>query len=170
MKYNWKYNWHIIGMKYNLSLVHGKRSIGGGKALQGIGKTKGGWGTKIHVLTDSLGNPIKLKFTEGQINDNVPAIEILQGMPSKYFCADKAYDTNDIRAFLDEQKIEAVIPNQGRRIDLFEYDSHIYKERHLVECFFQKVKRLRRIAMRFEKQLAMFQGMFLIACILIWLK
>jgi transposase len=142
----------------------------GGKVLQGIGKTRGGWGTKIHVLTDALGNPIKLKISEGQINDNVPAIEILQGMFSKYLSADKAYDTNDIRAFLEKQKIEAVIPNLGRRVDLFEYDIDIYKERHLVECFFQKVKRLRRIAMRFEKKLEMFQGIFVIACILVWLK
>lgn len=142
----------------------------GGKDFEGIGKTRGGWGTKIHVVTDSLGNPIKFKMTEGQINDNIPAIEILLGMSSKYFVADKAYDTNDIREFLEKQKIEAVIPNQGRRIDLFDYDTYIYKERHLVECFFQKIKRLRRIAMRFEKNLAMFQGMFLIACILVWLR
>jgi transposase len=141
----------------------------GGKSLHGIGKTCGGWGTKIHVLTDAIGYPIKLKFTEGQITDNVPTIEILQGTFSKYFAADKAYDTDVIRAFLEKQKIEAVIPNQGRRIDLYEYDTDVYKERHLVECFFQKVKRLRRIAMRFEKKLAMFQGMFLIACILVWL-
>ena len=59
--------------------VHQHASGGiGGKAINGIGKTKGGWGTKVHVVVDGLGFPIEVKITEGQRNDCTQAIELLK--------------------------------------------------------------------------------------------
>jgi transposase len=140
----------------------------GGKAVNAIGKTKGGWGTKIHIVVDGLGYPIDLLLTESQVNDNIVAEQLLKGKRSQNVIADKAYDTNNIREMLAEEEKIAVIPNQGRRIERFEYDKDMYKERHLVECFFQKIKCWRRIATRYEKTIGMFTGMLTIACILTW--
>ena len=48
-------------------------------------------------------------------------------------------------------------------------DEELYKERHLIECFFNKIKRYRRIALRCEKTLASFKAFVMIACTMVWL-
>ena len=54
--------------------------------------------------------------------------------------ADKCHDANDLVAFLERQGMEAVIPPRFNRLQPRAYDAHLYKERHLVECFFNKIK------------------------------
>jgi len=147
---------------------HGMRSREK-KAKQGIGKTRGGWGTKIHAVVDGLGYPIEIKLTEGQINDCTQAIEILSKNNSGRVIADKGYDTNEIREYLRFANREAVIPNFERRLVKYEYDVYEYKERYLVENHFRRLKEWRRIATRYEKTLRMFQGMVVIGCLLIWI-
>jgi len=83
--------------------------------------------------------------------------------------ADKAYDSNEIRTFIAEMGSQAVIPCNASRIKLIEYDTHIYKERCLVEIFFQFIKRFRRIGTRYEMRAQNYAGMITIACILQWL-
>jgi transposase len=139
----------------------------GGKVMHAIGKTRGGWGTKIHVVVDALGYPIDLVMTQGQMHESVVAEELLEGKASENVIADSAYDTNQLRKLITAKGKTAVIPNQGRRIERFEYDKDKYKERHLVECFFQKIKNWRRIATRYEKTVDMFKGMVTIACVLV---
>ena len=104
--------------------------------------------TKIHAVVDALGNPVRLHLTGGNINDSVAAIDLLTGLKSKYLIADKGYDTNAILEFAASNNQIAVIPPKANRIDQREYDKHIYKEGHLVECFFQKIKVCRAIATR----------------------
>ena len=87
---------------------------------------------------------------------------------SNYFIVDKAYDSDAICEIVKANGAEAVIPSHGRRAQVYDVDWHIYKERHLVECFFQRIKSWRRIAMRYEKMLDLFGGMVHLACILKW--
>lgn len=141
----------------------------GGKEAHAIGKSRGGSGTKIHALVDALGYPIDVLLTGANVHDSVPAAEFIQGKKSQYFIGDRAYDSNAIREAVSLNGAEAIIPSHGRRFHVFQFDKHIYKERHLVECFFQKIKSWRRIATRYEKTITMFQGMVYIACILVWL-
>lgn len=83
--------------------------------------------------------------------------------------ADKGYDSDALLATIEAQGCTPIIPPRdcraGRRR---KYDTHVYKERCLVECFFQKIKRNRRLSMRFEKLAAHFLGMLTIASALIW--
>lgn len=141
----------------------------GGKEVHAIAKSRGGNGTKIHALVDALGYPIEILLTGANVHDSVPAADFIREKHSKYFIGDKAYDSNAIREVVSQSGAEAVIPSQGRRVHVFDYDKHIYKERHLVECFFQRIKSWRRIATRYEKTIDMFKGMVHIACILMWL-
>ena len=69
-----------------------------------------------------------------------------------------------------QQKMEAVIPSRKCRRHQREYDAHVYKERHLVECFFAKLKSFRRIATRYEKLAATFRANVMLAACLIWLQ
>ena len=64
----------------------------------------------------------------------------------EYLIADKGYDANDfIKLIIEQYEAEAVIPPRAKRKVSRDYDAHIYKERHLVECFINKIKHYRRI-------------------------
>jgi transposase len=63
-----------------------------------------------------------------------------------------------------------IIPPTARRLVQRDYDRHVYKERHLVECFFEKLKEFRRIATRYDKLSITFRAAVMIAACLIWLQ
>ena len=95
---------------------------------------------------------------------------MIDGFKAEYTIADKAYDAEQIIAKILEQDSTPVIPSRSNRLTPRDYDKHIYKERHLVECFFCKIKEFRRIATRYEKLKITFLTMIFIAACLIWLK
>lgn len=69
-----------------------------------------------------------------------------------------------------ENEAEAVIPPRKNQKEQREYDHHLYKERHLVECFFNKIKHYRRLFSRFEKLDQRHLGFLSFAGALIWLR
>ena len=77
--------------------------------------------------------------------------------------ADRAYGAKTIRAYISEQGASYVIPPQSNVSDPWPVDWCLYKERHLVECFFQKLKWFRRIATRYDKLDASFLAFVYIA-------
>lgn len=84
--------------------------------------------------------------------------------------ADAAYDADTLRAFIADLGATAHIKaNPGRAITP-PIDWSLYKERHQVECFFNKLKRFRRIALRCEKTITAFMGFVHLACAMIWLR
>jgi transposase len=82
---------------------------------------------------------------------------------------DKGYDADKIIDYICENSGKPVIPSKANRKIQRENDWWLYKERHLVECFFQKLKNYRRIATRYDKHSFSFCGFIAIACICIWL-
>ena len=84
--------------------------------------------------------------------------------------ADRAYDTDAIRTLLSEQKAVVVIPSKKNRRVKHAYDLTVYKERHLVECLFNKMKNYRRLATRYDKTASMFKAFLALISIRIWLK
>lgn len=83
--------------------------------------------------------------------------------------ADKGYDANDILDFLKQRGARACIPPKANRKFPQDYDRNLYKERNLVERFFNRLKHYRRIATRYEKTARNFMAMLTLASILIWL-
>ncbi|WP_434784554.1 IS5 family transposase [Paenibacillus polymyxa] len=148
---------------------HGSGAKGG--KTQAIGRSRGGLSTKIHAVVDALGNPLRFELTGGQAHDSVQGYEILQTieLTMKQVLADRAYDTNAIRSLLKEHEAIPVIPGKKNRRVKPKYDHDLYKERHLVECFFNKVKKYRRLATRYDKLACTFQAFLTLASILVWL-
>jgi hypothetical protein len=70
---------------------------------------------------------------------------------------------------LDEQQANLVIPSKKSRRVQRSCDWTLYKERHNVECFFNKIKQYRRLATRFEKLACTFKAFLTLASIMIWL-
>jgi transposase len=142
----------------------------GGQNHQAIGKSSGGLSTKIHVKVDSLGLPLKFILTAGQSQEITVANELVQGDICDYILADRGYDSNVFRDGLKDMGIVPVIPSKKNRLTPIPYDTCIYKERNIVERFFNRIKHFRRIATRYDKTAIMFMGALVITGILLWLK
>jgi transposase len=83
--------------------------------------------------------------------------------------ADKGYDSDQFIETLEAAGVTAVIPPRRNRQQPRPYDRELYKERNLVERFFQKLKQFRRIATRYEKLKRNYQAMLDLVCSIIWL-
>lgn len=94
---------------------------------------------------------------------------MLSGVESSYVLADRAYDCDKLNHLIESQGAEVVIPPRRNRIDQRTYDRHIYKERHLVECFFAKIKRFRRVSTRYDKLEQMYKASVMIAACMVCL-
>jgi transposase len=137
---------------------------------EALGRSRGGFGCKIHAVVDALGLPVKFILTGGQAADITQAIPLMAGSTAQACLADKGYDSDAFLAWLNERGIKAVIPPKANRKEQRDCDWWVYKERHVVECMFGKLKYFRRIAMRYEKQAVNFMGMLAFAATLLWLR
>ena len=77
---------------------------------------------------------------------------------------DKAYDSDNIRRFLENQDVEAVIPPKSNRKMLLPYDKKKYQMRQKVERFFCRIKEFRRIATRYDKLACTFMAFVHLVC------
>lgn len=146
-----------------------------------LGRSRGGWGTKIHILCDAEGHPLHFCLSPGQAHDCsvfdtflVEADQVLHDsdgvcMPWPVALAgDKGYRAHWIDEFLLELGIKPVIPCKRsddpdrRPVD---FDKAAYRRRSIVECLIGWLKESRRIATRFEKTALNFGGMVKLAFI-----
>lgn len=142
----------------------------GGQEEQALGKSVGGFSTKIHVTVDALGNPLRLLLTGGQRADSTQALALLEGFDFEAVLADRGYDTDKILELIAQNEAEAVIPAKKNRLVQRDTDWHTYKVRHLVECFMNKIKHYRCIFSRFEKYATRYKAFLSFASALIWLR
>ena len=119
---------------------------------------------------DGLWNPLKITLTEGQVHDVREAYELLRDLESTTVLADKGYDSDRLLTQLEEQGCTACIPPRANRKHQRNHDKDLYRHRCQVEMLFQKLKRYRRVATRFEKLAVTYLGMVQLASILIWLR
>jgi transposase len=142
----------------------------GGQEAQGLGRSRGGFSTKVHIGVDALGNPIRFILTGGQRHDCTQAEALIAGYEFERVIADKSYDVDNFLQHISTLGAEAVIPPRANRIEQRDYDKHLYKERHLVECFINKIKQYRRVFSRFEKYAKRYLGFLSFVGALIWLR
>ncbi|MBN9984955.1 IS5 family transposase [Rhizobium laguerreae] len=148
----------------------GARKVKGGPDAQGLGRSRGGLSTKIHAATESLGLPVRLIASPGQRNDIAFAHDLVEGIQAAATIADKGYDADHLCDKITETGADVVIPPKRNRKLQRHYDADLYKERNRIERFFNKLKRFRRVATRYDKLLANFMGFVKLAAIAIWLK
>jgi transposase len=137
---------------------------------EALGRSKGGFTTKIHALVDGLGNPLKFRLTPGQCHDVTQSYDIIENIYGSTVIADKGYDANSLVTQLEAQECQTVIPSRKNRKNPRKHDTHLYKERHLIECFFGKMKHYRRVFSRFDKSASVFFSFLCLVGALIWLR
>ena len=118
---------------------------------QALGRSRGGFSSKIHAACDALGNPLRFSLTEGQAGDAPKALGLIDGIKTKAVLADRAYDSDAILEAICAKEAEAVIPPHPVRSVQRETDWALYKERHKIEVMFGHMKHYRRVFARFDK-------------------
>lgn len=137
---------------------------------QALGRCVGGFTSKINAMVDALGNPLKFILSPGQQHDSKAAPALVEGIEDADVLADKAYDDDKFIDSIEKKGCRAVIPPRKNRNNPRNYDKDIYKERHLIECFFGKIKYFRRIFSRFDKTAQAYMGFLNIVAVDIWLR
>jgi transposase len=136
-----------------------------------VGRSRGGLTTKIHALTDARGLPIKFLLTPGQAHDLLGADTLLTNLgEGDVLLGDKAYDANWLRQRIEAQGAAPNIPDKSNRKEKHCFSKTLYKERNLVERFFNRIKHFRRVATRFEKHAQNYLAMIKLASIRIWMR
>ena len=122
---------------------------------QALGRSRGGFTTKIHAATISENCAVALHLTAGQAHDGRQFEVLYESLdPDNVLEAaalDKGYDADRIRERLALDGIEPVIPPISTRCKKLPYDKERYRGRNRVERFFHKLKQFRRLATRYDK-------------------
>lgn len=146
-----------------------------------LGRSRGGWGTKIHILCDAEGHPLYFYLSPGQAHDSSVFDEVLTGADDVLYdedgvcmawplalAGDKGYRAEWIDRYLLDLDITPVIPckkNEARDNRLVDFDKLAYRRRCIIECLIGWLKESRRIATRFEKTAINFGAMVKLAFI-----
>ena len=109
-------------------------------------------------------------LSPGNRNDSLFGIDLCDAAPNGVtILADKAYDTDDLRAFLADIGLGCCIPPKANRVNPADYDKEKYKKRHRVENAFQQLKEFRTIATRYEKLATTFMALATVGAIHQWM-
>ena len=125
--------------------------------------------TKIHVVCDALGNPLRFKLTPGNSSDVGELPGLIKGLSAKALLADKGYDSNVVVELALTGGMAAIIPSRSNRKRPRPLDLARYAARHLIENLFQRMKIFRRVATRFEKLDERFMGFVYLTGIMKWI-
>ena len=104
-------------------------------------------------------------ITKGIRADCKEAGTLIDGIPAANLLADRGYDTNTIIELCEYRDTNPVIPPKKNRTIQRDYDQDLYRERHLVENAFEKLKRWRGVATRYAKNTASFLATVQIRCL-----
>lgn len=147
-----------------------KKNTATGKQDQGLGRSKGGFTTKLHAACDGLGKPICLFITAGQRSDYTKALSLIEGRHMSVLIADKGYDANYMVEAGEKVGAKVVIPPRRNRKVQREYDKELYKERNIIERMFNKMKHFRRVATRYDKLDVTYLSFIFLAAIYLYIK
>ncbi|WP_371175915.1 IS5 family transposase [Brucella sp. 83/13] len=148
------YDGDIVMIDSTCVRVHQHAATGKkGMETMGMRRSRGGLTSKIHALVDAEGRPVNLRLTGGQIADCAEADALTNELgEGDILLADKGYDTNAIRAKAAARKAWANIPPKSNRKGSFVFSRWVYRQRNLVERFFNRIKQFRGIATRYDKR------------------
>ena len=162
-------------------------------ACEALGRSRGGFSSKIHLMVEGKGRPMALYLTAGQVHDSTqiePTLDQVRvprsgrGRPRKRpkrVTTDKGYIGKRCRFALRSRRIGALIPTQDKERAArkkkgpnggrpFFFDALLYKKRNIVERCINKLKQFRRVATRYDKRAQNYLAFITFASILIWLR
>jgi transposase len=152
----------------------GQKTSGGPQAL---GYSRGGFGSKLHLICDGRGTPLAAVLTPGQAHESksaealVDAVRIGRRTRPKRVAGDKGYSYPFVRRMLRDRRIEPLIPTRSDQPRDPRFDRAAYKRRNVVERLVGWLKERRRLCTRFEKladsYIAMVKLAFVTKCMML---
>ena len=146
-----------------------------------MGRSRGGFSTKIHLRAEGGGKPLTVCVTAGQRHEAVVFARLLEqgavarpgrGRPKRRpqrVVGDKGYRSKRIRQSLQRRGIRMTIPRKTNERRTGRFDRAIYRERKRIERLINRLKQYRRIATRYEKRAANYVAMLTLVAIRLWL-
>lgn len=146
-----------------------------------MGRSRGGFSTKIHLRAEGGGKPLTIVITAGQRHEQTAFDALMEqgavkrrgrGRPRlrpRRTVGDKGYSSKHIRSYLRKRGIGVVIPHRKDERRRGPFDQAAYRQRNVVERLIARLKQFRRIATRYEKRAVNYRGMLTLAAILLWL-
>jgi transposase len=149
-----------------------------------LGRSRGGFSTKLHLVCDGQGNPLHFELTAGQAHETTAFIDSLRYTDVRAcesqvrvspvaLAGDKAYRAQWIIKWLEKRGIQPVIPEKGARANDESnpnFDRELYRRRNVVERLAGWLKECRRVFSRFEKTAINYAGMITVAIIQRYLR
>ena len=141
-----------------------------GQAGEALGRSHGGFTTKLHAAVSDTFLPLRFILTAGARHDVTQAPALIAGYTCDTVIADAAYDSDAFRAEIVDQGSVPVIRPRKNRLEDRPYDKDLYKLRNVIERFFHRLKQYRRVATRYDKYARRYLGFVYFAAILITAK
>ena len=141
---------------------------------QSIGKTRGGWNTKLHVVSANDKVVVGISLSGGECHDAPEGRKLLEAMGETEqalpLLMDKAYEGDSTRFLAESLGYLPVVPPKSNRKDPWEYDKELYKQRNVVERLFRRIKEFRRVYTRYDKLDIIYIGFVYFCFSIIWLN
>jgi transposase len=150
--------------------------------VQALGRSVGGFSTKVHIKAEGYGKPMHFILTPGKRHETTAVVGLVKGgkvkrqgrgrpkQRSRYLVGDKAYSSGEIRQELRRSGTTPVIPKRSNEKRRGRFNRGLYRERNRVERLINRIKQYRRVATRYEKYAVNYLAMLMIAAIRLWLS
>ena len=143
-----------------------------GAERNALGRSRGGFSTKINARTNTEGLPIGVVITPGQAHDVTAFPALMQEIDCdpEHMLGDKGYDSEAVRREIEQRGGEAAIPSTATRKIQHAVDKALYALRNRIERFFNRCEELTPRRTRYDKLIESFAAFVLLACVRIWIK
>jgi transposase len=137
-----------------------------------LGRSRGGYSTKVHLRANADGLPIGVVLTAGEAHDATAYADLMDERDSDpgVLLGDRGYDSDEIRRDARDRGATPEIPTRRNCKLQHSVDRRLYALRSRIECFINKLKNCRRVATRYEHTASSFLGFVLLGCIRLWIR
>lgn len=161
---------------------HAAGAPSGDPTAEALGRSQGGFSTKVHLRAEGGGHLITLVLTPGQQHEATVFESLMEqgavkragrGRPKRRprrVAGDKAYSSGKIRQYLRRHGIRMTIPRRENEHRTGPFDRALYRLRARVECLINRLKQYRRLATRYDKCAVNYRAMWVIAATILWLE
>ena len=154
-------------MDSTINKVHPDGTGAPKNGLQSIGRSRGGWTTKLHMVAADARTAVTFSLSPGQAHDAPEGRKLLRRLGRQRTnlarVMDRAREGDVTRQLALDLGFEPVVPPLKTRREPWMYDRQLYERRNEIEHLFRRLKGFRRIFSRFEKLDALFRGFVLFA-------
>lgn len=141
----------------------------GGQAHEALGRSRGGFTTKLHALVSERGRLVRFVLTSGERHDITQAHSLVPAREGTAVVGDRAYDSNAFLAHVKQRRMRAIVPSTRSRKRSRRLDRACYARRNVIERWFGRMKAFRRVATRYDKTSVSYAGFVVLAAMVVTL-